>query len=187
MVGLLTVSPLQGTNMSPEVSSSDIAVLREQLTAQSRAISDLTRNTERLLELTTSIARMQERMEQHADGLDRAFSLIEKLDTRSEEGDKQLRREIDSVTEDLESAVKTGETDRHALRSEISRLMNFGKGAWAAASILWLLIAFLLVRQIDAIEGGISAALNNATALERRIATLEHKAGLPSKGGDGEK
>lgn len=187
MDGLPTVSERGANGMPPDIAASDIAVLREQLTSQSRAISDLTRNTERLLELTTSIARMQERMEQHADGLDRAFSLIEKLDARSEAGDNQLRREIDGVAEDLETATKAGSDDRAHLRAEISHWVNFGKGAWAAASILWLLIAFLLVRQIDAMEGGISAALNNATALERRIATLEHKTGLPIKGGEGEK
>lgn len=187
MVGLHTVSQSRGTNMPPEVSSSDILVLREQITAQSRAISDLVKNSERLLELTTSIARMQERMEQHADGLDRAFNLIEKLDTRSEEGDKQLRREIDGVAEDLESAVKTGEADRHELRSEINHWVNFGKGAWVAGSILWVLIAWLLVKQIDSIETGISTALNTTATLERRLTDLEHKQALPNKGGEGGK
>ena len=164
-----------GCQMPPDIAASDIAVLKTELSAQSKAISDLTKNTERLLELTTSIARMQERMEQHADGLDRAFKAIERLDERSEDGDKQLARDIESVAEDLETAIRESADDRQNLRSEISHWVNFGKGAWAAASILWLLIAWLLIRQIDAMEGGIGAAATANAALERRVTTLEHR------------
>ena len=169
-----------GCQMPPDIAASDIAVLKAELSAQSKAINDLTKNTERLLELTTSIARMQERMEQHADGLDRAFNLIEKLDLRSEEGDKQLRREIDGVAEDLETATKAGSDDCAHLRAELSHWVNFGKGAWAAASILWLLIAWLLIRQIDTMEGGIGAAATANAALERRVTTLEHRTSTPA-------
>ena len=42
-------------------------------------------------------------------------------------------------------------------------------------SILWLLIAWLLVRQIDTMESGISAAVTSSASLERRITTLEHR------------
>ena len=76
--------------MSSGIAASDVAVLREQLTSQSRAIQDLTRNTERLLELTTSIALMQERMERHADGLDRAFSEIKEMKVACKSSEKML-------------------------------------------------------------------------------------------------
>lgn len=165
-----------GCQMQPDISASDIGVLKAELFAQSKAINDLAKNTERLIELTTSIARMQERMQQHADGLERAFAMIEKLDARNEAGDSKLRREIDGVAEDLETAAKAGSDDRAKLRAELSHLVNFGKGAWAAASILWLLIAWLLIRQIDTMEGVIVAAASANAALERRVTALEHRA-----------
>ena len=161
--------------MPLDISASDIAVLKAEMASQSKAISDLTKNTERLLELTTSIARMQERMEQHADGIDRAFKSIERLDERSENGDLLLREQIAGVASDLDDAISSSERDRAELRADLHRWVNFGKGAWATASILWLLIAWLLVRQIDTMESGIIAAVTSSASLERRITTLEHR------------
>ena len=159
--------------MQIEMTGQEIAVLKHEMASQSKAISDLTRNIEKLLELTTSIARMQEKMEKHADGLDRAFKLIERLDERSESADLALKTDVEKVASNLNDAVVEGKKDRGALRSEISHWVQFGKGAWAAASILWILIAWLLIRQIDTMESGISTANNSIVSVEKRLSVIE--------------
>ena len=176
-----------GCQMPPDIAASDIAVLKTELSAQSKAISDLTRNTERLLALTTSIARMQERMEQHADGLDRAFSLIEKLNAKIDALEKKAKEDIAEVSDDVVSAAQSGTTNLNNLRAEVSKWVNFGKGAWATASFLWLLIAFLFARELATLESNVSSALNNSVAVERRVAPIEYKMGLSNGGKDGGK
>ena len=161
--------------MQVEMTGQEIAVLKHEMASQSKAISDLTRNIEKLLELTTSIARMQEKMEKHADGLDRAFKLIERLDERSENADLALKNDVEKVASNLNAAVDEGKKDRGALRSEISHWVQFGKGAWAAASILWILIAWLLIRQIDTMESGISTANNSIVSVEKRLSVIESR------------
>lgn len=172
--------------MQIEMTGQEIAVLKSEMTAQSKSISDLTRSIEKLLELATSIARMQERMEKHADGLDRAFKRIEQLDSNSNksvsdlEGELEKKAEalgsaIEKVSENLDAAIDDGEEDRRALRGEISHWVQFGKGAWAAASILWLLIAWLLVRQIDTMESGISTANSSVISIEKRLSIIESR------------
>ena len=161
--------------MQVEMTGQEIAVLKHEMASQSKAISDLTRNIEKLLELTTSIARMQEKMEKHADGLDRAFKLIERLDERSENADLALKTDVEKVASNLNAAVDEGKKDRGALRSEISHWVQFGKGAWAAASILWILIAWLLIRQIDTMESGISTANNSIVSVEKRLSVIESR------------
>lgn len=161
--------------MSSGIAASDVAVLREQLTSQSRAIQDLTRNTERLLELTTSIALMQERMERHADGLDRAFSEIKEMKTACKSSEKMLKEKIDEVSEDIKTVEKKGDDALAVLKVKVNHWVSMGQGAWGVGSVLWVLIAWLLLRQVEGVESAISTANSATTAIERRIIELEHR------------
>lgn len=159
--------------MSPH-ESLDVAVLREQMLSQSRVINDLARNIERLLEITTSIALMQERIEQHSGEMGRAFSEIKEMKTACKSSEKMLKEKIYEVSEDIKTVEKNGNDALVVLKGKINHWVSMGQGAWGVGSVLWVLIAWLLLRQVEGVERAISTANSATTSIERRLTELEH-------------
>ena len=70
---------------------------------------------------------------------------------------------------------KKGNDALAVLKGKINHWVSMGQGAWGVGSVLWVLIAWLLLRQVEGVESAISTANSATTAIERRLTELEHR------------
>lgn len=151
----------------PPNTDSDIAIIKNTLETQGRNLQELSGLVRQLMDMTTKVARMQERMAQHSTDIGRAFESV--ADVR--QAQEALSAKVDSAETDMRGELAD-------LRRDVHSKVAFAKGAWAAASVLWALIALLLSRQVDSVDKAGDANARAAQQLERRMIVLEHRAGV---------
>ena len=151
----------------PPATESDIAIIKNNLENQGRHLQELAGSVRQLLEMTTKLSIMQERMSQHATDIGRAFENV--ADVR--QAQEALSAQVDSMETDMRGELSD-------LKRDVHSKVSFAKGAWAAASVLWVLIAFLLMRQVDSVDKTGEANTRAAALIERRVLVLEHRAGV---------
>ena len=151
----------------PPNTDSDIAIIKNTLETQGRNLQELSGLVRQLMDMTTKVARMQERMAQHSTDIGRAFESV--ADVR--QAQEALSAQVDSAETDMRGELAD-------LKRDVHSKVAFAKGAWAAASVLWVLIALLLSRQVDSVDKAGDANARAAQQLERRIIVLEHRAGV---------
>lgn len=108
---------------------SRLTELEVEFRSMGKQINEIASDMKKVLEMTQQITLLNERQVNHRNDIDRAFSEI-----------RQSRQCLDEDISKIDAEVKNTKNAIQEIRTETEAWVNKGKGAWAAASILWVLI-----------------------------------------------
>lgn len=114
---------------SQDSTDSRLTELEVEFRSMGKQINEIASDMKKVLEMTQQITLLNERQVNHRNDIDRAFTEI-----------RQCRQYLETDIAAVEADGKANKALTQSVKTETESWINKGKGAWAVASVLWVLI-----------------------------------------------
>lgn len=184
---------MSDNNNNNNYSNIDIESRITKIEASIAALTRIEKKLDDLSQLTTKIASIEERHHFQSSALERAFAAIEKNATQIEtlresiisreryststfseikdQHNKQLSDHVE-MFENAQNEIKSKMTD---LETEVVSKVSWAKGAWFAASVLWVIIQIGMIWGLKTSIDTISETKNAVVELRIESNNLSQK------------
>lgn len=125
---------------------------------------------DKILDKLDAVTRLEQQQQTHSNGLERAFLAIKENKTDATEAQNKLNERIDRVAESVD--------DLHLL---VDGKLQWAKGAWFTASVLWVLIQMAVVASISMTYSSLLDSENRLNDVSKSIALFEQRLGRIEK------
>ena len=115
--------------MSQETTDNRLTELEVEFRTMNKQITGIASDMKKVLEIATQLTLLNERQTTHRTEIDRAFSEI-----------REVKHDLSLDIEDTKVGIKNAMQTAKNVETESLGWINKGKGAWFAASMLWLVI-----------------------------------------------